>query len=172
MTRSASPSRPANRLLASLPRADLARVMPSLEQVDLPLGQHLHDPGSAQEHFYFRGTSIVSLVGVLRNGDATELSLVGCEGGVGVGLILGRRDDAYPSDGAERRHGAALEGGGPEARAQARRHRPAGCSFATCRLCGPRQRNPRCATGITRSSSRFAGGCCLASIESITMSCA
>src|ERR1700674_2861481 len=63
--------------------------MPSLEQVDLPLGQDLHDPGSAQEHFYFPGTSIVSLVGVLRNGDATELSLVGCEGGVGVGLILG-----------------------------------------------------------------------------------
>jgi CRP-like cAMP-binding protein len=60
-----------------------------LEPVDLLLGQHLHDPGSAQEHFYFPGTSIVSLVGVLRNGDATELSLVGCEGGVGIGLILG-----------------------------------------------------------------------------------
>jgi hypothetical protein len=55
-------------LLASLPGADLARVMPSLEQVDRPLGQHLHDPGSAQEHFYFPGTSIVSLVGVLSNG--------------------------------------------------------------------------------------------------------
>ena len=61
----------------------------SLEPVDLLLGQHLHDPGSAQEHFYFPGTSIVSLVGVLRNGDATELSLVGCDGGVGIGLILG-----------------------------------------------------------------------------------
>jgi CRP-like cAMP-binding protein len=89
MARSAAPSRPANRLLASLPREDLARVMLSLEDVDLPLGQHLHDPGSAQEHFYFPGTSIVSLVGVLSNGDATELSLVGCEGGVGVALILG-----------------------------------------------------------------------------------
>ena len=89
MARSASPPRPANRLLASLPRADLARLTLSLEPVDLLLGQHLHDPGSAQEHFYFPGTSIVSLVGVLRNGDATELSLVGCEGGVGIGLILG-----------------------------------------------------------------------------------
>jgi CRP-like cAMP-binding protein len=89
MARSASSFRPANRLLASLPRAELARLTPSLEHVDLPLGQHLHEPGSAQEHFYFPGTSIVSLVGVLSNGDATELSLVGCEGGVGVGLILG-----------------------------------------------------------------------------------
>jgi CRP-like cAMP-binding protein len=76
-------------LLASLPRADLARLTLALEPVDLLLGQHLHDPGSAQEHFYFPGTSIVSLVGVLRNGDATELSLVGCDGGVGVGLVLG-----------------------------------------------------------------------------------
>jgi len=50
MAGSPSPSRPANRLLASLPRADLARVMPSLEQVDLPLGQHLHEPGIAVDH--------------------------------------------------------------------------------------------------------------------------
>jgi hypothetical protein len=84
-----SPSRPANRLLASLPRADLARLMPSLEHVDLVLGVRLHEPGAVQNHFYFPGTSIVSLIGVLRNGSATELSLVGCEGGVGVGLILG-----------------------------------------------------------------------------------
>jgi len=89
MARSPSPAHPANRLLASLPRADLARLTPSLEHVDLPLGQRLHEPGFAQEHFYFPGTSIVSLVGVLRNGEATELSLVGCEGGVGVALILG-----------------------------------------------------------------------------------
>jgi hypothetical protein len=63
--------------------------MPSLEQVDLPLGQHLHDPGVSAGTLLLPGTSIVSLVGVLRNGDATELSLVGCEGGVGAGLILG-----------------------------------------------------------------------------------
>jgi hypothetical protein len=84
-----SPSRPANRLLASLPRADLARLLPALEQVDLVLGARLHEPGAVQNHFYFPGTSIVSLIGVLRNGAATDLSLVGCEGGVGVGLILG-----------------------------------------------------------------------------------
>src|ERR1700682_973816 len=99
MAHSASPSRPANRLLASLPRADLARLTPSLEHIDLPLGQRLHDPGSAQEHFYFPGTSIVSLVGVLSNGDATELSLVGCEGGVGVALILGGETTLTPATG-------------------------------------------------------------------------
>ena len=75
MARSPSPAHPANRLLASLPRADLARLTPSLEHVDLPLGQRLHEPGFAQEHFYFPGTSIVSLVGVLRNGDATNIEV-------------------------------------------------------------------------------------------------
>src|SRR5436190_1610509 len=81
--------RPSNRLLASLPRADFARLTPSLEHVDLALGTRLHEPGVPNDYFYFPGTSIVSLIGVLNNGDATELSLVGCEGGVGIGLILG-----------------------------------------------------------------------------------
>jgi CRP-like cAMP-binding protein len=80
---------PANRLLASLPRADLARLVPALEQVDLALGQRLHEPGHAQEHFYFPLTCIVSLLGVLQNGKSAEVSLTGREGGVGLGLVLG-----------------------------------------------------------------------------------
>jgi len=89
MARSNRNSIPMNRLLASLPSADLARLMPALEHVDLALGQKLHEPGDAQEHFYFPETCIVSLVGVLRNGDSAEVSLTGREGGVGLGLILG-----------------------------------------------------------------------------------
>src|ERR1043165_4717012 len=83
------PSLPSNRLLALLPRADLARLSPSLEHVDLALGARLHEPGEANDYFYFPGTAIVSLIGVLNTGEATELSLVGCEGGVGIGLVLG-----------------------------------------------------------------------------------
>jgi CRP-like cAMP-binding protein len=82
-------STPTNRLLASLPRADLARVMPALEHVDLALGQKLHEPGHAQEHFYFPITCIVSLLGVLQNGESAEVSLTGREGAVGLGLVLG-----------------------------------------------------------------------------------
>ena len=63
--------------------------MPALEHVELELGQTLHGPGHAQEHFYFPGTCIVSLLGVLKNGDSAEVSLTGREGGVGLGLILG-----------------------------------------------------------------------------------
>src|SRR3989442_12354190 len=82
-------STPTNRLLASLPRADLARLMPALEYVDLALGQRLHEHGHGQEHFYFPMTCIVSLLGVLQNGDSAEVSLTGREGGVGLGLVLG-----------------------------------------------------------------------------------
>jgi len=85
----ASRSRPTNLLLASLPRAEFARMSPSLEPVNLTIGQSLHEPGNAHEHFYFPMTSIVSLVGVLRNGATTELSLVGREGAVGLALVLG-----------------------------------------------------------------------------------
>ena len=63
--------------------------MPALEHVDLALGTRLHEPGVEQDYFYFPGTSIVSLIGVLHDGNSIELSLVGCEGGVGVGLVLG-----------------------------------------------------------------------------------
>jgi CRP-like cAMP-binding protein len=80
---------PTNRLLASLPRADLARLMPALEHVDLALGQGLHEPGDVAEHFYFPITCIVSLLGVLQNGDSAEVALTGREGGVGLGLVLG-----------------------------------------------------------------------------------
>src|SRR5438132_6729589 len=82
-------STPTNRLLASLPSADFARLMPALEEVDLALGQTLHEPSHGQEHFYFPITCIVSLLGVLQNGDTAEVSLTGREGGVGLGLVLG-----------------------------------------------------------------------------------
>lgn len=55
----------------------------------MALGQILHEPRQPHEHFYFPETCIVSLLGVLANGDGVEVSLIGREGGVGLGLILG-----------------------------------------------------------------------------------
>jgi CRP-like cAMP-binding protein len=63
--------------------------MKSLEPVELTLGQRLHEPRQPHEHFYFPETCIVSLLGVLENGDGVEVSLIGREGGIGLGLILG-----------------------------------------------------------------------------------
>jgi CRP-like cAMP-binding protein len=81
--------KPPNRLLAALPAAELTRIMPALEHVDLRLGEILHEAGGPQKYFYFPGTCIVSLIGELNNGDSAELSLIGREGGVGLALVLG-----------------------------------------------------------------------------------
>jgi CRP-like cAMP-binding protein len=78
-----------NSLLCALPRSDLARVMASLDRIDLELGRKVHDPGESQQDFYFPETCIISLLGVLRNGESAEVSLTGREGCVGLGLILG-----------------------------------------------------------------------------------
>ena len=82
-------SKTPNRLLAALPAAELTRIMPALEHVDLRLGEILHEAGGPQKYFYFPGTCIVSLIGELNNGDSAELSLIGREGGVGLALVLG-----------------------------------------------------------------------------------
>jgi CRP-like cAMP-binding protein len=78
-----------NHLLAALPRADLARWESLLEPLDMPLGQVLHESGSAMAHVYFPTTSIVSLLYMLQNGSSAEIAVVGNEGIVGVSLFMG-----------------------------------------------------------------------------------
>jgi CRP-like cAMP-binding protein len=64
-------------------------LLPSLQRIDLALGQILHERRRPPEHFYFPETCIVSLLGVLANGNSAEVSLTGREGAVGLGLVLG-----------------------------------------------------------------------------------
>jgi len=78
-----------NHLLASLPDGDFARWEPMLEPAEMPLGQVLHESGSAMAHVYFPTTSIVSLLYVLQNGASAEIAVVGNEGLVGVSLFMG-----------------------------------------------------------------------------------
>jgi CRP-like cAMP-binding protein len=78
-----------NHLLASLPAAEFSRWEPMLEAAEMPLGQVLHESGSAMAHVYFPTTSIVSLLYVLQNGASAEIAVVGNEGLVGVSLFMG-----------------------------------------------------------------------------------
>ena len=78
-----------NHLLAALPAADLALLMPHLELVPMPLGQRLFEPGSQMRHAYFPTTSIVSLHYVTESGASAETAGVGNEGVVGVSLFMG-----------------------------------------------------------------------------------
>ena len=84
-----------NRLLASLPAAELARWAPLLERVDMPLGQVLYESGQPMTHVYFPLQSIVSLLYVLEDGSSAEIAVVGNEGVVGISLFMG--GDTTPS---------------------------------------------------------------------------
>ena len=78
-----------NQLLGSLPDAEWNRWAPSLERVQMPLGQVLYEPGVALGYVYFPITAIVSLLYVMENGASAEIAVVGNEGIVGVSLFMG-----------------------------------------------------------------------------------
>lgn len=78
-----------NHLLESLPDTEWQRWKPVLEEVALPLGRVLYEPGSKLSHVYFPTTAIVSLLYVMENGASAEIAVVGNEGIVGVSLFMG-----------------------------------------------------------------------------------
>ncbi len=87
MTKHRSPR--SNELLAALPDADLARWLPHLEWVELPLGCVVSEPGVALDYAYFPTSAIVSLLYVMEDGASAEIAVVGREGLVGVPLLTG-----------------------------------------------------------------------------------
>ena len=78
-----------NRLIAAVPAAVRATLMPLLEPVDLKLGDVLYESGVVQQHVYFPIDCIVSLLYVLEDGQSAEIAVVGFEGMVGVSLVMG-----------------------------------------------------------------------------------
>ncbi|HRK77130.1 MAG TPA: Crp/Fnr family transcriptional regulator [Thiobacillus sp.] len=78
-----------NHLLAALPEAEYARLLPNLEPVSMPLGEVLCEPGNQMRHVYFPTTCIVSLLYVMEDGASAEIAVVGNEGIVGVSLFMG-----------------------------------------------------------------------------------
>ncbi len=78
-----------NQLLAALPPSTLARWLPHLEMVDMPLGQVLYESSVAESYAYFPMTAIVSLLCVMENDDSAEIAMVGREGLVGISLFMG-----------------------------------------------------------------------------------
>jgi CRP-like cAMP-binding protein len=78
-----------NRLLATLPDAELKRWLPDLELIEMPLGQVLYESGGTEKNVYFPTSAIVSLLYVMKNGDAAEIAVVGNEGIIGISLFMG-----------------------------------------------------------------------------------
>ena len=78
-----------NHLIAALPRDDFQRWRPSLEEVELPLGEVLYESGAVLSHVYFPTTAIISLLYVMEDGASAEIAVVGNEGIVGISLFMG-----------------------------------------------------------------------------------
>jgi CRP-like cAMP-binding protein len=77
-----------NRLLAALPVADYARILPSLTVVPLKLKDILHKPGEPIRDVYFPGGGFCSMLTVLEDGSMVEVATIGREGIVGVTAVL------------------------------------------------------------------------------------
>jgi CRP-like cAMP-binding protein len=59
-----------------------------LEQVNLPYGEVLYEPGQTIRHVYFPSDSVVSLLTLVDQHQALEVGLVGREGMIGIPLVL------------------------------------------------------------------------------------
>src|SRR5436190_18260695 len=77
-----------NRLLAALPAADYARILPSLIVVPLKLKDILHKPGEPVEEVYFPGGGFCSMLTVLEDGGMVEIATIGREGVVGDSAVF------------------------------------------------------------------------------------
>src|SRR5690349_13902800 len=90
MSTIARPNAPVeNRLLASLPEDEFARLLPRLQQVSFSLGEVVYEFGGQLDYVYFPTTSIVSLLYTMENGTSAEMGLTGNDGVVGIALFMG-----------------------------------------------------------------------------------
>jgi CRP-like cAMP-binding protein len=78
-----------NGLLLALPPADLARLRPGLEPVELEARQLLYRAQAPIPAVHFLESGIVSQVARLERGGAIEIGIIGREGMVGLPLALG-----------------------------------------------------------------------------------
>jgi CRP-like cAMP-binding protein len=78
-----------NYVLRALTDRALSELGDDLQLVDLALGDTLYTEHVLHSHVYFPVSGVISYIGVLRNGSTAEVGLVGREGVVGLGALLG-----------------------------------------------------------------------------------
>lgn len=77
-----------NRLLGSLPPAELSILEPHFREVDLPLGERLYRAGDPMEYVYFPQQGVISLV-VMMADAPVEVAMIGREGLLGGAALFG-----------------------------------------------------------------------------------
>jgi CRP-like cAMP-binding protein len=80
-----------NRLLASLPTADLSLLSRHLRDISIEQGQILEERGEPVDRVYFPQTGMISLIVTMAEDSALEVGTVGYEGAIGMAAGLGSR---------------------------------------------------------------------------------
>jgi len=70
----------ANRLLLSLPKASLNRLLPALELRTTAEGDVINRVDRPVEHYYFLNRGLISLVKLMEDGRSVEIGVIGIEG--------------------------------------------------------------------------------------------
>jgi CRP-like cAMP-binding protein len=78
-----------NKILLSLSRKELSQVLAKLELVRLKLHQVIHEAGETIKSGYFINTGMISVLAVQPDGKSVEVGLIGCEGFIGLPLLVG-----------------------------------------------------------------------------------
>jgi len=86
-----------NRLLASLPGADFARLLPGLEPVSLVAGDNIHAFGETASFAYFPETAVIAHLYLLEDGSMPAITLIGNDGMFGLSAIFDSAAPLYES---------------------------------------------------------------------------
>lgn len=78
-----------NSILSTLSDEVLARWLPYLQPIDLPLGSVIYESGTSIQQVIFPTSAIISLLYVTQDGHSAEIAVVGYEGLVGISLFMG-----------------------------------------------------------------------------------
>lgn len=84
-----------NRILATLSLQQYPFLFSNLEAVHLSRSKVLYDVGDSMSYCFFILSGMVSLLAVTEDGSATEISMVGNEGLIGVPALLGVNKAPY-----------------------------------------------------------------------------
>ena len=76
-----------NRILSGLPEAEISRLAPHLSKVTLEQEQTLLD--GKIKYAYFMEEGLASVVAIVEDGTTVEIGVIGCDGIVGIPILLG-----------------------------------------------------------------------------------
>lgn len=96
-----------NYLLKALPDDEYELLSPELQEVTLKVGDIINHPYELIPYVYFPNDSMISVVASTPDGQLSEAGVVGCEGLLGIGVLLGA--DSTPHENIVQLPGTALK---------------------------------------------------------------